>query len=208
MPIFMAVRILKGALVALAAVYLVNFFLLAFLIGPFDYDHLSGYYELAWRFWRAAPGWPGFNPFLCGGRTLGGDPQLPLFHPFVLLVPLLGPTVVIKWEMLLQLGLGLWGLSGCLRRVGVSSEGWGWGLFVYAAGGAVITRFMVGHFTLGFYFLYPLFLSLSYRLSDPDCHFRLRVAYWTLFLYSSLYKPNFLIYGVPPLLVECAFRAG
>ena len=57
-------RYLKFGLGALGLLYVVNFLLLGFEIGPFDYDHLSGYYELAFRFWQQGE-FPGFNPYLC-----------------------------------------------------------------------------------------------------------------------------------------------
>jgi len=192
-------KVLQLSLLVLVTVYVVNFGFLAFLIGPFDYDHLSGYWELAWRFWRTSPGLPHYDPYLCGGRTLGADPQLPIFHPLLLLVPILGATVLVKWEMLAQLSAGAWGLLGMTRHLGISSEGKRWALFLYLAGGAVVARFLVGHVTLGFFFLYPLFIYLSYRGA--------RLPYYGLFLYASLYKPNFLIYAVPALLVEASARA-
>ena len=106
--------LLKLSLAIVIGTYVVNFAVFGDRIGPFDYDHLSSYYELAWRYWISSPGVPQYNPYFCGGRTLGGDPQVPLFHPGVLLVPLLGPTRVIKLELLMQLALGVYGLLGCL----------------------------------------------------------------------------------------------
>ncbi len=90
-------RILQIALGVIIACYAIHFLVLGFLIGPFDYNHLSSYYELAWRFWRGPGGLPQYNPYLCGGRTLGGDPQIPVFHPLILLIPLIGPTWL--WEL-------------------------------------------------------------------------------------------------------------
>lgn len=202
-------RLFEIALWVMAGIYALNFLVLAFLIGPFDYDHLSGYYELAWRFWATGGGIPQFDPYLCGGRTLGGDPQLPIYSPLVLLVPVLGPTVLIKWEIAAQLFAGTVGLWRWLARLGLDRERRLWATLLYVSGGGVAAKFLVGHVTLGFYLLYPLFFHLSYRLAETpgkESH-RLRVAYWVLFIYSGLYKPNFLIYGAPPLFLEAAIRA-
>jgi hypothetical protein len=198
---------LSIALLIAAIVYVINFGLLGFLIGPFDYNHLSGYYELAWRFWRTAPGLPEYNPFLCGGRTLGGDPQLPIFHPLILLVPILGPTWVIKLEMLAQITLGGLALWYWLPQLGAKPPGRLWGTFAFVTGGAVVTRFLVGHVTLGFYFLTPAFFYLSYQLVENPRRSRVWAMYLGLFAYCGLYKPNFIIYFLPPLMIEHAARA-
>lgn len=197
---------LRLALAVIALVYLVNFLALGFLVGPHDFDHLSSYYELAWRFWRSGEVFPGYNPYFCGGQTLAGNPQVPIYHPLVLLVPILGPTWTIKLELLAQLAAGLYGLDRILKRFGADDTQRAWGCLIFSAGGGVVARFLVGHVTLGFYLLYPLLLELSYRISDPDSR-KPYPAYFALFLYCGLYKPNFLIYGVPPLFIEAFFRA-
>jgi hypothetical protein len=200
-------RVLSICSFILVSVYVVNFIILGYRIGPFDYDHLSGYYELAFRFWKTQ-GWqlPEFNPYLCGGRTLGGDPQIPLYHPFLLFLPLLGPTLLIKCEMLLQLGVGLWALWKLLGRFQVSEQGKIFGLLLFSAGGGVVSKFLVGHVTLGFYFLFPALFYLSYRLSD-SFHRSYFLGYLILFIYCGLYKPNFIVYAVPALGCEILVRS-
>jgi len=201
---------LKWALISMGALYALNYLVLGFLVGPFDYDHLSAYYQIAWEFWKSPGGLPHFNPYFCGGRTLGGDPQIPIFSPLTLLVPLLGPTWLIKLEMLAQLGLGAYGLWRLMDFFRATREGKFWGLLVFVTGGGITSRFLVGHVTLGFYFLFPLFLFLSYRLCEPaptQHKFKLFGLYTLLFIYSGLYKPNFMLYAVPVLLVEHVARA-
>lgn len=202
-------RALALALAAVAVAYAVPFLFFPFVIGPFDFDHLSGYYELAWRFWRTSPGLPQYNPYLCGGRTLGGDPQLPIFHPLTLLVPVLGATVLVKLELLLQGVVGSWALWHCLGHLGADRPGRWWGVFLWISGGAVVAKYLVGHVTLGFFLLFPLFLYASYRLTEAprEASHRWRVLYWALFAYSGFYKPNFPIYGVPLLATEAAARS-
>lgn len=191
--------LLKWAIFILLGTYFINFILAGFLIGPFDYDHLSGYYELAWRFWRSGNTLPHFNPYLCGGRPLAADPQIPIFNPLILLVPLLGATWLIKMELLAQLAVGGWGLWKLLAFYKCNEEQKVWGLFVFAAGGGIVSRFMVGHVTLGFFFLLPAFF---YFLRGGNWRF-----YFLLTLYSCLYKPNFLIIGAPLLLMDALFRS-
>lgn len=193
----------------LALLYVVNFFVMGFLVGPFDYNHLSTYYELAWRFWRTSAGWPEYNPYFCGGRTLGADPQIPIFHPLVVLVGLFGPALVLRWEMLAQIALGSWGLWQWLKRWQVEVPGRLWGTLLFAGGGFIVARFMVGHVTLGFYALTPLYFYLSYRLCDrSELHRpRLALALSLLTLYCGYYKPNFFLYAVPALGIEALFRS-
>src|SRR3989338_4794773 len=100
---------LQVGMAVVVAAYAINFLFLGFLMSPFDYDAMASFYEVAWRYWRYDTGLPSFNPFLCGGRPLSGDPQTPLFNPFLLLVPLLGAVWVVKIELLFQLVLGVLG---------------------------------------------------------------------------------------------------
>lgn len=193
--------LLKWPLFLLGGAYLLNFGFLGFLIGPFDYDHLSGYYELAWRFWQSGAFVPHFNPYLCGGRPLGADPQIPIYHPIVLLVPLLGATWVIKLELLFQLALGSWGLWKLLEYYGCADDQKFWGLFAFAAGGGVVSRFMVGHVTLGFFFLFPAFFYVLRSFLKKSIPQKAGL-YFFLFLYSALYKPNFILLGFPLLFLD------
>ncbi len=202
-------RPLALALAVVALLYLVGYGLLGFLLSPLDYNHLASYYELAWRFWWDSPGLPHYNPFFCGGRTLGADPQIPVFHPLTLLVPLLGPVWLLKGEMLAQLLFGTWALNRWLARWGCSASARAWGLFLFCAGGFTVARFLVGHVTLGFYALTPVYFWLAYEFEDASR----RTQGWYLlgaiglFAYCGLYKPNFFIYALPPLLFEACLRA-
>ncbi len=208
MPILVR-RMLFISAVLLALLYLVNFGLLAYLVGPFDFNHLSTYYEMAWRFWRSAPGLPEYNPFFCGGRTLGADPQVPIYHPLTALVGLLGPALVLRWEMLAQIVLGVGGLWLWLKRWQVEVPGRLWGCLLFAGGGFIVARYMVGHVTLGFYTLTPLYFWLSYRLCDRQETALPRAALGMALLsvYCGYYKPNFFIYAVPALGIEALTRA-
>lgn len=191
---------LKWAVYALAATYFINYVLLGFVLDVSDYDQLSGYYEMAWRFWRSGNLIPHFNPYFCGGRPLGADPQIPIFHPFVILVPLLGPTWIVKLEFLGQLLFGLWGLWKYLGFYKCTQEQKVWALFAFAAGGGVVARFMVGHITLGYMFLLPLFFYFVHAQQERPSR-KLFLGYVLLHLYAGLYKPNFLIQAL--LLIFC-----
>lgn len=188
--------------------------MLGFLIGPFDFDHLSAYYELAWRFWHDSlfsgrPSLPQYNPYLCGGRTLGADPQLPVLHPLAFLVPLLGPVWLFKLELLAQVLFGAWGMYRLSRLLGFAEETLSLGMLLFLGGGAVVSRILVGHVPLGYVFLWPWILYLGMRLDTSRGRetSRLLLCYAALFAYCSWYKPNFLIYGLPLIAVE-AFGRG
>ncbi len=211
---FAALRALRHPLVLawalLCALYVFHFGVLGFLVGPYDYNHLSAYYEMAVRFWMQSPGIPHYNPFFCGGRTLGGDPQIPVFHPLILVSTFLfGPSVTVKGELLLQLGLGAWALNRWLTLWKVSPSGRTWGSLLFLGGGFTVARFMVGHVTLGFYFLFPVYFLLSYQ-ATASRRWSKSPSFWLLpilFIYCGLYKPNFLIYAAPTLLFEALLRS-
>ncbi|MBI1859583.1 MAG: hypothetical protein HYR96_01525 [Deltaproteobacteria bacterium] len=205
-PLF-SIRMLKVCVGLAGLLYLINFGLLGFLLGPFDYDHISGYYEIAWRYWRYGSGLPHFNPFLCGGRPLAGDPQLPLFHPIIVLVPLLGAVWTVKIELLFQLSLGLWGLNGILKSLGCLAEERWWAAFCYLCGGAIVARFLVGHVAIGYSLFTPAILYIAHRLDDKPLGPGLILSYWLLYWYGFLGKPNFAIMAVPALFIESTARS-
>ena len=181
---------------------------LCFLIGPFDYNHLTTYYELAWRFWADAPGLPQYNPYFCGGRTLGADPQVPIFHPILLLVAAFGPAAALKFEMLAALALGTWGLWQWLALWKLEVPNRLWAALLFLCGGFTVARFMVGHVTLSFYFLAPLYFYLSYRFCERGRdRWVILSSLCILFVYCTFYKPNFLIYALPTLVFEAALRS-
>jgi dephospho-CoA kinase len=205
---------LRLALGAVLVAYLITSGVLGFQIGPYDYNHLSAYYEIAYRFWQwgqtHSMQWvAGFNPYLCGGRTLAADPQTPVYHPILLLVGALGPVWALRLEMLVVFFLGTVGLIRWLRWYGLTNEQVAWGALLYTAGGAVVAKFLVGHVTLDFYFLYPWMFYLSYRACDARGQraYRFYAIYAAVFVYAGLYKPNFVVYGLLPLLVEAILRS-
>ncbi len=198
-------KTIKISIAILAFFYLLLFGVLGFLVGGNDFDHLASYYEIALRFWKTQSGLPHFNPYLCGGRTLGGDPQIPIFHPFLFFAFLVGSAWWVKLEMLLQLALGTYGLTKLIKRLGGNETSALWGIFLFLSCGAVVNRFMVGHVTLGFFFLFPLIWEFSFALTEK-WELRLFTLWALLLAYCGLYKPNFFIIGVPILLIEGFFR--
>lgn len=198
---------LRLALFLVVGAYCLHFLILGFLVSPWDYDHLAGYYETAWRFWKTGGGLPHYNPYQCGGRSLGGDPQNFIFSPWTAFVPILGAMWVIKIQMLFELALGLWGLQRLFHRFQFATTEQIAGYFFFLSGGAVVSRFVAGHVTLGFYFLYPLLLALSFQIKKSgDLKSLSFLGYLFLFVYAGNYKPNFYIYGLLPLALEVFFR--
>lgn len=188
--------------------YVLSLGALGFVVGPYDYNHLSSYYELARRHWLSDSFWPHFNPYLCGGRTLGGDPQVPIFHPVTLFSFIVGPVFALRLEMLALLALGAWGMWAWLRHWNVSTEGRLWGTFLFLSGGFTVARVLVGHVTLGFYFLLPLYFYLSYRICESkERDWNAICGLFWLTLYSGWYKPNYFLHAVPLLAIEAVARS-
>jgi dephospho-CoA kinase len=200
---------LRLALAVILGSYLLVHAVLGDWVGPYDYNHLAAYYDIAYRFWTTGQGTPGFNPFLCGGRTLAADPQIPIYHPWIALVGLVGSTWALRLELLFALFIGAVGCCRWLRWLGLNQSQVAWGTVLFLAGGGVVSKIAVGHVTLSFYFLYPLFLYLSYRLTENRGRRfrRLLFVYCAAFTYAGLYKPNFFVYGLMPLLLESLFRS-
>lgn len=202
-------KVLLSGIWLTVAAYAIFFVVLSPRVGKEDHDLFSTYYELAWRFWRSGGLWAHYNPFLCGGRSLAADTQIPIYSPIPFLSGLLGPLVVLRLEMLLQLILGVWGVRECSRYWKASANGQLWACLVYAAGGGIVTRYFVGHTTLACFHLLPLFTALSYRISDVKTEKRrLQIFFYYLsFIYAAHYKPHFFIFGLPLILIETFSRS-
>lgn len=201
-------KALRTALYLTIASYLIHFLVFGFLVSPWDFDHLAGYYETAWRFWRTGSGLPHYNPYLCGGRSLGGDPQNFLYSPWTLAVPFFGAMWTIKLQMLFELALGGWGLKLLSEAFRFEERERLALYFFFLSGGAIVSRFTTGHVTLGFYFFYPLLIALSYRVMKlKDLLNRDALLFILLCVYGGNHKPNFFIYGLLPLLLESLVRA-
>ena len=202
-------KILERSVLGMILVYLILYVFLSPVLSPHDYDLIGTYYEIAWRFWLTNGGLPQFNPLLCGGRSLGADPQIPIFSPLTLLIPLFGPVALVKLEMVTSLFLGTAGLVLLLERFQIGRKGQAWGALCFLAGGGVVSRFFAGHVAMIYLFLFPLFIYLSVKLCDPQLNRRHRTRwwYWLLFIYAGLYKPHLFIYGLPLLLIEAVCRS-
>lgn len=104
---------------AAVASFFVPFLLNWGVIGVGDFDQFATFNQIA-LWWYALGDWQGtWSPFLCGGSTLQGNPQIPLFHPNLLLYILFGPVKGMGVSLVLWCLVGATGMWLLLRDLKV-----------------------------------------------------------------------------------------
>ena len=89
------------------------------VIGVADFDQFATFNQIA-LWWHALGDYRvAWDPFLCGGATLVGTPQVPLFHPNMLLYRLLGPVNGLGASFLPWMLGGFWGMWKLAQQYGL-----------------------------------------------------------------------------------------
>lgn len=85
-------------------------------LGVGDWDMNTTLHAAAERTLVRESGFPGWNPYLCGGTPLAAFPEAPVFSPFFATVLLGGPVFGFKINILLHGVIGFLGMLLWLRR--------------------------------------------------------------------------------------------
>jgi hypothetical protein len=156
-------RVLSGGIVL---VYLALFLALLWKIGPVDQDQFLVFHELqAWNssFFGMAKQW---TPLLCGGLSLGGEPQVPFMSLSMILAYLSGPFWALKVATALYfvagwigayLYAGLWLRKSQPRFLAAS---------LFIGNGFFICRFGYGHIDFIPFLVLPFLLWMLHRISE------------------------------------------
>lgn len=184
-----------GAAIVVLAVY-TPFVLHWGLVGSSDFDQFATFTQIA--LWWHELGDPSvtWNPFLCGGATLVGNPQIPLLHPHILIYAGLGPVnglgaAFVPWAL-----VGYFGMRALARDVGVpagaaTAVGVAWPL-----GGFFVAHIGSMHATFFAFWALPALAWMHRRIAREGVG-------WTLATYPlaiailAAYNLQFIVYGLP-----------
>ncbi len=195
-------------LIALGA-YLFPFMLNWRQIGSGDWDQSISWAQIAvWWHQRGAYSVT-WNPFLCGGYPLFGNPQIPIYHPSLPLLWIFGPVVGVKVAILLWMSLGFYSFSRLMKHLGFEARSSSLFSLLWVLNGFFVAHLGQLHFHYICFFLVPAFF-LIVRLWIETKQLRYLVLFVALVLFSSLNSYSFLAYFLPfipvYLLLELYFR--
>jgi hypothetical protein len=95
-------------------------------IGVGDFDQFAVFQQIALWWYEVGTWQTTWNPFLCGGATLVGNPQIPLFHANMLWFATLGPVRGVGPALVTWMGFGFLGMWCLLRDLGIRKDVAAW----------------------------------------------------------------------------------
>jgi hypothetical protein len=163
-------------------------------VGRYDFDQIAVFNQIALWWYGLGDFSSTWNPFLCGGATLVGNPQIPISHVNLPLYALFGPVNGMLVAMLLWMTLGYWGMYRFARSYGVDRA-----YSSLAACAWVLNGFFVGnmgnmHIITAACFPIPLLFFLNRRLVETNDPKHLALSIASLFL-LSVANHHFLTYN-------------
>ena len=171
------------------------------VIGMADFDQFAAFNQIA-LWWHAlgdrSVAW---NPYLCGGSSLVGNPQVPLFHPNLPIYALFGPVNGLGISLLPWMVAGFWGMWMLARAYGLRRAPAGW-----IATGWVLNGFFVGqlgsmHALYSAFYLLPLLFLLNRLIAHRGDLRALAVMPFALAL-PTFYNHHFLAYAFPFVVAD------
>jgi hypothetical protein len=176
------------------------------IVGVADFDQFATFNQIA-LWWHAlgdrAVSW---NPFMCGGSTLVGNPQVPLFHPNMPLYWLFGPVNGLGMSFLPWGVAGFWGMWKLGRVYGLRRRTATWVAAAWLVNGFFVGQLGSMHVLYSAFYLLPLLFVLN-RAIARNGDFRALAAMPFMLVLPSLYNHHFLAYGFPFVVGHFVFEA-
>ena len=94
-----------------------------------DWDYQLTLVEACARIWSVGE-WPVWNPWTAGGVPLWANPEAPVLHPIAAAATILHPAQVVRWVLILHMGLQVMGTAALARVLGAGR----WSLGVVLVG--------------------------------------------------------------------------
>jgi len=175
-------------------------------IGVADYDQFATFNQIA-LWWHSLGDYDvAWNPFLCGGATLVGNPQIPLFHPNMLFYGLFGAGNGLGMVLLPWMAAGFWSMWKFGRAHGLRARPAGWIAVAWAVNGYFIGQLGSMHVMYAPFYLLPAFFLVN-RSIARDGSWRALAFVPFMFAFPSFYNHHFLAYGFGFVLAHFCFEA-
>ena len=195
-------------LIALSA-YLLPYLWYWGQLGTGDWDQAATWAQIAVWWHQQGDYSVGWNPFLCGGLPLFGNPQIPFFHPSLPLYWLFGPAVGLKLMVLIWMTVGFWLADWFLKSLDFSPREAALFGAVWVLNGFFVAHLGQMHAHFVCFFLVPGFYLVTRRWVET-ANPRFLVGLAVLTLVAAAHSYGFLVYfflSVPSyLFFEVGFR--
>ena len=176
------------------------------VIGVGDFDQFAAFNQIA-LWWHAlgdrAVTW---NPYLCGGATLVGNPQVPLFHPNLPIFWLFGPVNGMGLSFLPWMAVGFWGMWKLARVYGLRRKPAAWVATAWVLNGFFIGQFGSMHVLYSAFYVLPILFLLNRAIARRGDLRALAAMPFALVL-PSLYNHHFLAYAFPFVVAHFLLEA-
>ena len=165
-------------------------------VGVADFDQFATFNQIA-LWWHALGDYTvTWDPFLCGGATLVGNPQVPLFHPNLPLFWLFGPVNGLGLSFIPWAIVGFVGMLLLARDSGLGRASSAWVAVAWVLNGFFIGQLGSMHAQYTAFYLVPLLFLLNIRIARDGYWGALAALPFTLVL-PCLYNHHFLAYAFP-----------
>lgn len=171
----------------------------------FDFDHFEVFYQIL-KWWHQIGDYSvTWNPYSCGGATLVGDPQMPLFHPTTLSYLFFSPPDGLKVTVLFWCVVAFISMYYFVRELGLSELSASMAGVAWATNGffASHTGFMHhAHFAM---MAFPMLLFINQRFLNTKKLFPL-LFFPLALLVSIIGSPHYLWFCLPFVFLHFLFE--
>lgn len=166
------------------------------LVGSSDFDQFAVFNQIVLWWHQLGDGSVTWNPFLCGGATLVGNPQITLVHPHVAWIALFGSVNALGVSLVPWVVAGFFGMRALARDHGLRTEVSNGLAAAWTANGFVVAHLGSMHAMFWAFLLLPV-LAFLHRLIAREGDRRALAVYPFVVALLGLYNFQFVAYGLP-----------
>lgn len=175
------------------------------IVGKFDFDQYVTFNQIALWWHAIGDASTAWNPYLCGGSTLIGNPQIPLYHPNLPLYWLFGPVNGLSMSFLVWGAFGYWGMWRLGEQHGLRPNVRAWIAAAWTLNGFFIGQLGNMHAQYTAFYTLPLLFSLNRDIAERADRWAIAFIPLALAL-PSLYNHHFLAYSFPFVVAHFLFE--
>ena len=177
------------------------------IIGVADFDQFATFNQIALWWHELGDYGVTWNPYLCGGATLVGNPQVPLFHPNLPIYRLFGPVNGLGLSFLPWMALGFWAMWRFGQTYGLRRRPAAWIATAWVVNGFFVGQLGSMHALYTAFYTLPLLFVLNRAIAHQGDLRALAAMPFALAL-PSLYNHHFLAYAFPFVVLHFLLEAG